>query len=521
MALALAVLTSVPYWVGWLAADDTQHFSGFLFGVEDGHSYTGKMRLGAQGRWDFYLFYTAETHDSAPLLFLPYVVPGQIAGLLLDETDPALTGALVGLFHLLRVAFSILLVLTIYRFAAGFVRSPRLRFLALLLAALGGGLGWLLLLAGETPPEFFIPEAFTFQIVLGLPHLALARAALLGGLLALMAALRGSWRWSLAAGLCWLLMGLAVPFYLAVIYAVLGAWGLAAWLLARRFPSRLAWIAILAALMTLPLFLYNALVFAGNPAFAQWSAQNLLPSPPPLHYALAYLPLALLALPGARLAANRARRDARYALLIGWPLVVPLLVYLPVNVQRRLGEAVIVPLGVLAALGLAVVVRRLRRPGARRAATAAAVGALSLSSLILLLLALPAAASRVEPVFVPGALVRAFDWLNAHSAPGEVAFSTFRTGSRVPAYTHLRTFVGHGPETLDAIAKTAQAEAFFSGALSAAERDALLAGQRARYIVYGPAERSLAPDAPATPDWSAGLQTLYDADGVTIYAVPR
>ena len=481
------------------------------------------MRLGAQGRWNFSLFYTAEEHASAPLLFLPYIVPGQAVSLFLPPTDPALTGALVGLFHLLRAAFGVGLVLALYRFSAVFIHSPRARFTALLLAALGGGLGWLLLLAGATPPEFYIPEGFTFQILLGLPHLALARTALLGGLLALCAALgraRG-WRWALLAGLCWLLMGLAVPFYLAVVYAVLGAWGLAAWLLARRFPARLARHAVLAALVTLPLFGYNALVFAGNPAFAQWSAQNLLPSPPPLHYALAYLPLALLALPGGLLAARRARRDARYALLIGWPLVVPLLVYLPLNVQRRLAEGVIVPLALLAALGLAALARR-RPRNARRALAAAVIGLLSLSSALLLLLALAAAASRSEPVFVPGALVRAFDWLSAHTEPGDVALATFRTGSRVPAYTNLRAFVGHGPETLHADAKTAQAEAFFSGGLTAAERAALLAGQHVRYIIYGPAERRLAPDGgQAVPAWAAGLDTLYSADDVTIYGVPR
>jgi hypothetical protein len=146
---------------------------------------------------------------------------------------------------------------------------------------------------------------------------------------------------------------------------------------------------------------------------------------------------------------------------------------------------------------------------------------MSLSSLFLLLLALPAAASRTEPVFVPGALVRAFDWLAAHTQPGEVALATFSTGSRVPAYTNLRAFVGHGPETLNARAKTAQAEAFFSGALPDAERAALLADQRIRYVIYGPDERRLAPDAQTVPAWAAGLETLYDADGVTVYAVPH
>src|SRR5690606_1851596 len=102
---------------------------------------------------------------------------------------------------------------------------------------------------GSVPPEWFIPEGFTLQILLGLPHLALARLALLLGLLALMNALaREKWLPSaLGAGACWLLVGIAVPFYLAVIYAILGAWGLALWLRDRAFPLRLLARGVVAA----------------------------------------------------------------------------------------------------------------------------------------------------------------------------------------------------------------------------------------------------------------------------------
>src|SRR5690606_11979001 len=145
-------------------------FSGFVFGVDDGHSYIGKMRLGAQGRWDFSLFYTAEPHEGAGLLFLPYIVPGQIVGLFMDETDPALTGTLIGVFHLMRIVFGALLIFVTYRFISVFIAEGWLRLLALILATLGGGFGWLLVVtgAGSPPPEFFIPEGFTLQILLGL-----------------------------------------------------------------------------------------------------------------------------------------------------------------------------------------------------------------------------------------------------------------------------------------------------------------------------------------------------------------
>ncbi|MBZ0274697.1 MAG: hypothetical protein K8I60_01050, partial [Anaerolineae bacterium] len=182
-ALGIVLLTSAPYWLGWASHQGDTAFSGFLIGAEDGSSYVGKMRLGAEGRLDFYLFYTAEEHASAPLLFLPYLLPGYLAGRIVSPTDPALTGLLIGIYHLLRIVFDVLLIVVLYRFIAVFLRPPRLRFLALLLATFGGGFGWLLLVGGESPPEWFIPEGFSFLILFSLPHLALARAALLGGLM--------------------------------------------------------------------------------------------------------------------------------------------------------------------------------------------------------------------------------------------------------------------------------------------------------------------------------------------------
>lgn len=515
-AALLLLIVSLPYALAWSQAGDEAVFSGFLFGADDGNSYLGKMRLGVQGEWNFSLFYTAEDHEGAPLLFLPYIIPGQIVGLFMDETDPALTGVLLGVFHLMRIVFGGLLILVLYRFIAAFIEDAGSRFLALVLATLAGGLGWLLLVTGsaDPPPEFFIPEGFTLQILLGLPHLALARSALLGGLLLLMASL-GSARWwqrALLAGVCWLIVGVAVPFYLVIIYAILGAWGLAAWVRWWCFPLTLLRSAVLAAALTLPLFLYNFLVFSANPVFAQWSAQNILQSPPPLHYGLAYLPLALLAFIGARGLWRRA--SFNHLLLIGWPLIVPVLVYLPINVQRRLAEAVIVPLSILAVMGLNVLAQRI----SRRVLIGVTLAATLPASLILLMGGYVTALAGPPSVVYPAAQVMAFDWLNAHASPGEVVLGAFETGNRIPAYTHLRVYVGHGPETLYAVAKTAETVRFYNGEMTAPERRALYDAMNIRYVFYGETERALAGDAVA--DWQADLNRIYDAAGYEIYEVP-
>lgn len=522
-ALLLVVFTTLPYLVAWNAQGSDWRFSGFLFGVEDGYSYLGKMRLGARGLWDFYLFYTPEPHPAAPLIFLPYILPGQLVGLFMQPTDPALPTVLALVFHGLRIGFDLLLVVLLYRFIAAFLRPPRVRLLALVLATLGGGLGWALALTGTgNPPEFYIPEAFSFLILFGLPHLALARAALLGGLLLLVRAHKGDrpLRDALLAGACWWLVGLAVPFYLGVIYVILGMWGLALWAAQRRFPTRLARLAIAAALVTLPLFLYYAVIFSTSPAFALWSAQNHLPAPPPLDYLLAYLVVGLPALFGGRIAWARARHDARYALLLGWAVAGLVFVYVPINVQRRMGEGVLVPLALLAALGLwaharAWALRRRGRVWARRFGRWARPLALlaSLSTLLLLLGSFGAAATPRLPLFRPSAEVAAFDWLNQHAPADAVVLSSVRSGNALPAFASLRPYMGHGPETLNWPQKTEDVRRFLSGEMNADERNTLIREYNIAYVLSGP---SAAPDA-AEQGWRAGLTLVYDTGGYRVY----
>jgi hypothetical protein len=601
-ALVIILLTSVPYVLGYVQQGNNWHFSGFVFGVDDGYSYLAKMRLGARGILDFYLFYTPEPHSSAALIFLPYMLPGWLVGRFISDHDPNLVPALTLVFHLMRVMFDTLLIVVLYHFIAVFLRAPRTRFMALLLATLGGGLGWLLFPLGSEPPEFFIPEGFSWLILLGLPHLALARAALLGGLVLVVKAVVSrqssvvspksenqgptthrqplvtilsalSTRHSVLAALCWLVVGITVPFYLAIVYVIVATWGLMAWVGTRRFPLRLAVNGGLAAALTLPLFLYYSLVFSSNPVFGAWSAQNILTSPPPLHYVLAYGLLAGLALVGwkvvngYRLSVNSGQSAAdsqrlivdsqqsivnsqqstvdsqqanrqspianhsalstqhsalgtqhsalstRHFLLL-WPLVVPLLVYLPmISVQRRLAEAILVPLAIGAAAGLRVLGRSKRW---RRLRTLALV-LLCSSSIIFLLITVVVTVQPTQPLYRPVDEVRALNWLNDHALADSVVLAAFETGNILPAYANLRPYVGHGPETLRATEKTTTVKRFFANEMTTEERRALYASVNIRYIIYGPLERALAGEVSGEPGWTADGQKVYDEAGYSVY----
>ncbi|MGD8633386.1 MAG: hypothetical protein PVF85_07435, partial [Anaerolineales bacterium] len=52
-AALVAILTSIPYVLGFAAQGSDWAFTGFVFGVEDGNSYIAKMLLGSSGDWLF------------------------------------------------------------------------------------------------------------------------------------------------------------------------------------------------------------------------------------------------------------------------------------------------------------------------------------------------------------------------------------------------------------------------------------------------------------------------------------
>ncbi|MBX3065186.1 MAG: hypothetical protein KF726_19555, partial [Anaerolineae bacterium] len=509
----ILLLTTLPYLIGWLSQTDSLRFNGFMFGTDDGNSYLAKMRLGTRGDWLFHIVYTSEPHDGA-FVFAPYLIGGKIAGLIASPDSPALTAALLLVFHLARIVFGWLLILTVYRFVAHFLASPTLRLLTTALIALGGGLGWLLILGGQdnflgsSPLDFIVPEGYTFYLLYGLPHLSLARIGLLSGLMQILDDRKsGKYRRALLAGACWLVMALCVPFYLAVLATLLGLWGIALWIRARQFPIRLFWRLLIAGLIPAPYLLYTLISFTRNPIMAAWQTQNLLPSPNPLHYIFGYGILYLAAILALRRTWRRAADQPAYLLLIVWIVAAPILAYLPLAVQRRMVEGMFVPLCILAIIGIS----RLRR----WQPLAILIFALLLPSTALLLFtgaisaAQPAASNRL---FSDSAMLRTLDWLNANAPADSVALSDAGIGNFIPAHTNLRAFVGHGPETIHFYEKQELARRLLAGEMTDQERDQLFADYNISYVIAPPE---------STLSIASDLILVYDMAGYRVYEVQQ
>ena len=553
-SLAVLLLASLPTLYAWSLSDADHVFTGFCYNVEDGHSYLAKMRLGAEGEWLFHLFYTPEDHSGA-FVYPFYLLLGKLArlaGLSLPLT-----------YHLARAGLGLFLLLTIYAFAARLTADVTLRRLAWALTALGSGMGWLLVLGrlvqwlGAMPLDFWVPEAFVFLVLYSLPHLALAEALLLWSLLWTLDSFEEKRLWpAIKAGLAAIGMVLVVPFYAGVLAAVLGAYLVALFLALHpaakrsglvqprgpdgaepparwRIPWRQIGLAAIVGACVAPIVAYNSWVFGTNPVFKQWIAQNTILSPHPVHYVLGYLPLLLPAIPGAIAVVRNRKAERLWLLPLAWVVIVPLLLYAPFNLQRRMIAGAQVPLALLAARGLLTVARGgigarstpLRygmqslqpgHPGRGRLAIVAWVALAALSNLILVGGSLVEVQARAMPAFRPGGEIAAADWLDQHASLGDIVLTTYRSGNLLPVLAGVRVFIGHGPETLYHDEKLAELQQFYDPATGDDWRQAFLARYGVDYVFWGPDERALGTWSPAAAPY---LLPVYDQQSYAIYQV--
>jgi hypothetical protein len=500
-AAIVLLITTLPYILGYAAQGHGYRFTGFVFAVEDGNSYIAKMLSGSYGAWLFRTPYTA-VPQAGVLMFLPYILLGKLAA------PPGLHEQLVALFHIFRIFAGYLAIRATYDFLAFYLKSITLRRFGLALVTLGGGLGWVLLLIGRPdwlgslPLEFYSPETFGFLSLYGIPHLAAARALLLWTLLAYLRFQRDEGQQTAVpaakAGLLWLLAGVLQPLAAVVIGFVILVHlaGLAVWQLwGRREALDGGWVAWrratafagIAGILPGILVVYNAVSLAIDPFLKAWMAQNIITSPHPLHYLLAFGVILPFAVVGAKRALSISIPEGW--LLAGWAAALPVLAYLPVNLQRRLPEGVWVA-GCALAL-LAIEGRWAGEPPRRRLWLLAPLLLCFPSTLLLLFGGFQVSGTPAVPAFRSVDEVTLFEHLAGESQPGCLVLASFETGNALPAWAPLRVVIGHGPESAGLAELRPQVQRFYSAGPDDAWRRDWLSQLGACYVFWGPAEQGL------------------------------
>jgi hypothetical protein len=519
-SVILCVLTFIPYLMGYFLQGSDKVFSGFLFGVDDGNSYIAKMLLGANGAWLFQTPYTAYEQNGA-FVYFPYLLLGKLTA------PPGQHEQLVAIYHLFRAAATIFLVFTTYEFLALFIHSKALRRLGTGLILCGGGMGWLSLVgfnalwSGRMPVEYYSPEAFGFLMIFGLPHLACARALMLWGLRNYLDGgnLTAHWKSILKNGVIWTGVGLMQPMIIIVAWGAIGADLLVRgminyWL--RRMGKRIDGSgylsslrkAILVGFLSAPLVVYTFVAFRLDPYLRNWEKQNVLTSPPFTDYLLAYALILPFAILGIRLALRKQIKEG--ILLTGWLLIFPILIYLPLTIQRRLIEGAWIAL-----VGLALVWMETQSKVSQKRLS----GVFSLSFITSVLVIFGSTYilfQRYPPIYLPANEVKAFHFLAEHTQPRAVILAAEEVSNPLPAWAPLRTLAGHGPESVNAVEILEEEKVFFQPQTPDNKRKELITRFQVAYVFWGPQEKEYGS---WNPSQAAYLRPVYQNKDYQVFKV--
>jgi hypothetical protein len=508
VALSATTIVSIPYILGYALSKPGTSFSGVIMNPEDTQSYFAKMLQGYDGHWLYTIPFTPEPHNPAFLGGF-YLALGHVArwfGITIEAV-----------WHITRLVSNVFLFMTTFGFIATFLPDRRSRWIAYLVAIFGSGLGWLLFLLqqpkwlGAFPVDFKMPEAHLFFSALTFPHVALGTGLLMVSFWLIYSVGSGhekSWRLAFLAGVSNLAIGIVYPFlYYLVALTIVIYWIVLTWR-ARRFEWQRTTKFLVSLFLALPLYIYYAYTYQINEVFRTWSEQAVTSSPPWPHYLIAYGPLLLLAfLP--LLSQKRASGYADRTLFLWiWIVSAAILVYAPLNPQRRFIQGLQVPLSILAAEGLIIFLLprlvetriyqrivahpRYDNAGLQRLIITFIIAFMALSNLYILAdTSLTTAIRQPYPFFRQKSELEVMEWIRDNTDRSAVVLSAYETGNYVAAHAGNRVVLGHWAETVDWDAKYEQTARFYSASTDDAMRIELLERYDVDYVWYGPMERDL------------------------------
>ena len=472
-SMFVIVITSIPYWIGFNLENDFYEFSGFIIGVGDGNSYLAKMMLGANGEWLFTTPYTAYPQMKF-FAFFPYLLLGKLT------SNPGQTIQLMSLFQLFRWAGIVFLIFETFHFSSIFVKDRNTSFLITVLLVLGGGLGWLAIIFPgivnhRMPLEFYSPETFGYLSVFSLPHLLFARAFLYKSFRTLLSIEDKpifSKKPFLLSGIWLFLSGIFQPINLFIGWFVIGVFFLVKSIRERSYliyiKKYIFWI-----IPASPLFFYNFFSFLFDPYLSTWQNQNRIISPPVIDYLLAYgLGILILILVYKK---GLSQQINNRLFLNIWIFLIPVLIYFPINIQRRLTEGV----WLCFCIYIAIYIMANKKVSLRILLFTVFI----LSTLLFTAGSLQAVQHVDSPIYSSKSIIQVGNYLQNEVEVGDVVLAPFDESNLLPAHVPIRVITGHGPESKNLIEITEKLDHFFQGELSQKQTQEFLELFKVKFVV--------------------------------------
>lgn len=335
IAIFVLVLSNLSFFIPFFSPKSGLVFLGRRFlNSQDTYTYVSFIEQSKQGRWLFENLYTSEP-QKAQISRPSYFVIGKLAKIFNLSSILA--------YHLSRILFAIAFLIVLYRFIYLFFNQSSQRLLAFLLTTTSSGFGSFL---GKWIPnsvDIWIPEGITFLTLAESPHFILSQLFMVLGFSFFLKATNSSFsKYFLFSAISFLILSLEHPFNMGVVFLTLVL--LTFWL--KKF-----WLStfLVIAISSLGI-VYQLYQLYLNPVMRSWAFQNNLAAPDPLSVVSGYGLILILAIIGTEKLMSKL--TGKEVLLLFWIASTFVLLYTPVNFQRRLIEGVHIPMSILAAFGL-------------------------------------------------------------------------------------------------------------------------------------------------------------------------
>lgn len=450
MALFAGVilLTTVPYFVAFTHQGNQWVFSGFFLGVDDGNSYLAKMVTGMNGNWLFRTPYTTQMQNGI-IAFIPYLLLGKLAH------TPGLHIQLIMLFQLFRIVGIGTYILGTYQFMKIFVNNKLTRSIGMIFMVFGGGLGWLFpifgisQIMGTIPLEFYSPESFGFLSLYSFPHLAVARGIVFTSLALFISYYEPrspvNHSYWIRPGILLFIAGIFQPLSSAIGLFLIVLFVVANQLIhkiTKESIRRNLIILFYTSLSALPVILYNGIAQYVDPYFKGWTDQNIITSPNPVHYFLAFIiPVFIILLQLSTF--KKLVVLPRFLFLAIWVPVFLLLAYIPFNLQRRLPDGIFIALIVF----MMSVIENGDKKHTKIWLMAAGILILP-STLLIVANGILSAIHPFEPIFITKNKAETYLQMSEIVKPRSNILANFQTGNEFPVWAPVSMVMGHGPESI-------------------------------------------------------------------------
>ncbi|MFA6525156.1 MAG: hypothetical protein WCT33_02675 [Patescibacteria group bacterium] len=524
LSILVIVITLLPYIFGYLRTSDNSFYTGIhALTPGDTNVYYSYLEQVKQGSLVFKDLYTSEP-QSTPLINPFWAAVGVVGELL--HTPHWVT------IQVTRSILVFIFVTVAYIFISYLFSKKQHRKIAIILLLFSSGLGGLFSPFLEFfkyisegyyhwPMDLWVPESVTFLSMLHVPHILFSSIlSLIVFLFILLAFEKNKYIYSIISGITALVWFSFHPFHFFTLVIVVTVYVFLKGILEKKFPGVYIKHSLVAVLFALPAVIYHFLIIAQDPIIAGRADQNLLYTPAWWLVLISYGFVGLLAILGVLRITKK--QDNKWHFIATWFVVQTILLYTPLDFQRRLAQNLHFPMVLLATYAIIFLVKKygytmVVRYLLNNKVVLAFIFIIffSFSNIYAILNDLLLYKSMAYPFFyLSQDYAKSFDWMKENMSKDDVILSEWIDGNFIPGYSGRTVYLGHGVETVNYLFKQEQTEWFYRDNLETDAKKEFLKQSGIDYILFSGRSQELGDFDPKNKEF---LREEFTSNEISIY----